>query len=54
MTAELLDPTHPVATTVASVREDLASVVGTPVWSMTTPEVESALVDVTRLESQVA
>lgn len=53
MTAELLDPTHPVATVIGSVRGELASVVGTPVWSMTTPETESALVEVARLEAQV-
>lgn len=54
MTAELLDPTHPVAATVASVREYLSAVVGTPVWSMTTSETETALIEVARLESQVA
>ncbi|MGZ5399233.1 MAG: DUF222 domain-containing protein [Nocardioides sp.] len=54
MAADLLDPTHPVTTTVASVREDLAAVVGTPVWSMSTTETETALVDVARLEAQVA
>src|SRR5687767_13626674 len=54
MTAELLDPSHPVTRTVASVREDLSAVVGTPVWSMSSPELEAALVNVARLESQVA
>ena len=54
MAAELLDPSHPVAAAVASVREDLLGVVGTPVWSMTPAETETALVDVARLESQVA
>ena len=54
MTAELLDPTHPVATTVASMRQDLSDLVQTPVWSMTAAETEAALVDVAGLESQLA
>ena len=54
MTAELLDPSHPVAAAVVLVREELSGVVGTPVWSMSTAETETALVEVTRLESQLA
>ena len=54
MTAAALEPTHPVATVVASVRAELRSVVGTPVWSMTAAETGDALVEVTRLEAQVA
>ena len=54
MTAELFDPSHPVTATVASVREGLVSVVGTPVWSMPAPETEAALKAVAALESQVA
>jgi Domain of unknown function (DUF222) len=54
MTAEHFDSTHPVATAIATVRSELSAVVGTPVWSMSTAETEAALVDVTRLASQVA
>ena len=57
MTAAALDPrypTHPVATTVASVRRELRSVADTPVWSMTPVEAGAALVEVTRLVAQVA
>ncbi len=57
MTAAALDPSHPahpVATVVASVRAELRSVSGTPVWSMTAAETGSALVEVTRLKAQVA
>jgi hypothetical protein len=53
MTAEL-DPTHPVAAAVASVRAELGSVAGTPVWSMNPAETGKALVAVTRLEAQLA
>ncbi len=57
MTAAALDPshpTHPVATTVASVRRELRSVAETPVWSMSPSEAGVALVEVTRLVAQVA
>ena len=57
MTAAALDPSHPahpVATVVASVRRELRSVADTPVWSMTAAETGDALIDVTRLEAQVA
>ena len=39
---------------VASVRAELASVTGTPVWSMQSEELGSTLVEVTRLAAQVA
>ncbi len=54
MTAAALDPTHPVAAVVACVRDEVRSVVGTPVWSMSASETGDALVEVTRLEAQVA
>ncbi|MGH3348994.1 MAG: DUF222 domain-containing protein, partial [Nocardioides sp.] len=54
MTAAALDPTHPVATVVASVRAELRSVAETPVWSMSASETGDALVAVTRLVAQVA
>ena len=54
MTAAALDPTHPVATVVASVRDELRSVAETPVWSMSASETGDALVEVTRLKAQVA
>src|SRR5688500_10704584 len=54
MTAAALEPTHPVATAVASVRDELRSVAATPVWSMTAAETGDALVAVTRLAAQVA
>ena len=53
MPAAALDPTHPVATAVASVRAELGSVAETPVWSMTPAETGGALVEVTRLVAQV-
>jgi hypothetical protein len=53
MTAEL-DPTHPVAAAVATVRAELGSVAGTPVWSMNPTETGDTLVAVTELAAQVA
>jgi len=43
-----------VSAVVASVRAELASVTGTPVWSMQSEELGSTLVEVTRLAAQVA
>ncbi len=54
MTAQYDDSMHPVAAAVDVVRGELAGVSQTPVWSMSTAETERALVDVTRLASQVA
>jgi len=54
MTAAALDPTHPVATAVTLVRDELRSVAGTPVWYMTAAETGATLVEVTRLAAQVA
>ena len=54
MTAAALEPSHPVAAVVASVRDGLRSVAQTPVWSMTAAETGDALVEVTRLVAQVA
>jgi len=46
--------THPVSAVVASVRGELGSVAGTPVWSMQSEELGATLVEVTRLHAQVA
>ena len=54
MTAERFDSTHPVASVIDVVRGELSSVVETPIWSMSPAETEAALVEVTRLASQVA
>jgi hypothetical protein len=45
---------HPVSSVVASVRGELGSVAGTPVWSMPPEELGSTLVAVTELAAQVA
>jgi hypothetical protein len=44
---------HPVSAVVASVRAELGSVAGTPIWSMQSEELGSTLVEVTRLQAQV-
>jgi hypothetical protein len=44
---------HPVSAVVASVRAELGSVTGTPIWSMQSEELGSTLVEVTRLQAQV-
>jgi len=53
MTAAAL-PSHPVAATVARVREEVRAVARTPVWSMPPAELGEVLVAVTRLAAQVA
>jgi hypothetical protein len=53
MTAVPFSSSHPVSAVVASVRAELGSVVGTPVWSMPPEELGSTLVEVTRLQAQV-
>jgi hypothetical protein len=44
---------HPVSAVVASVRAELGSVGGTPVWSVPPEELGSTLVSVTELAAQV-
>ncbi len=54
MTTAPLSFSHPVSAVVVSVRAELGSVTGTPVWSMSSEELGSTLVEVTRLLAQVA
>src|SRR4051795_7030597 len=53
MTA-LATPRHRITEATAQMRAAVTSVAGAPVWSMTAPEAASTLVQLTRLEAQVA
>ena len=54
MTAQVIEAGHPVATTVARARDALRGVALRPLWSMDAHQTTGALVEVTRLEAQVA
>src|SRR4051794_13106055 len=53
MTA-LATPRHRITEATAQMRSTAASVAGAPVWSMTATEAAATLVQLTRLEAQVA